>query len=183
MAAPAQWLLDSNSAASIPGVSEVQADPAETERAAVDREVEAVVRAARVFSAVTAESIAQGGDSITLPQLRVLTLASTVDSLSNSQVAAALGVHISNASRICERLVQGGLLARRDSPRDRRQVELTITEHGTEVIGTVTNHRRSVFRHLLEQMSAPQRAALGEALSDFTGIAELALRSPHTYLP
>lgn len=72
----------------------------------LDEPVETVVRAALVFSAVTVESIAQAGAGITLPQLRVPVLASTSSELHNNAVAGALDVHISNASRICDRLVQ-----------------------------------------------------------------------------
>lgn len=176
-------MLDSNGTTTVVAVPEADVHLTDVERAKVDHEVEVVVRAARAFSAVTAESIAQTGDSITLPQLRVLTLASMVGSLSNIQVATALGVHISNASRICERLVQAGLLSRRDSPRDRRQVELTITGRGAQVISTVTNHRRSVFLQVLDQLSDSQRLALGQALTDFTGAAEQVLQSSYAYLP
>ena len=146
-------------------------------------EVDVVMRAARVFSAVTAESIAQAGDSVTLPQLRVLTLATSVGSLSNSQVATALGVHISNASRICERLVQAGFLSRRDSPSDRRQVELTITERGSALITAVTRHRESVFAQVLDQLPQDQRSAVTQALASFAAAAEPVLRNPHAYLP
>ena len=148
-----------------------------------DPEVETVVNAARVFSAVTAESIAQAGDSVTLPQLRVLTLASGGGSLSNTEVATALGVHISNASRICERLVQAGLLSRRDSPTDRRQVELTVTERGSRLVGAVTEHRRAVFSDILERLSDAQRADLNLALKDFTDAADVVLETPRDSCP
>lgn len=152
--------------------------------AAAERDpVEVVVGAARVFSAVTAESIAQAGDSVTLPQLRVLTLTATRGALSNGEIAAALGVHISNASRLCERLVQAGLLARRDSPSDRRQVQLTITERGTQLLETVTDHRRAVFTEVLDLLPASQQAALSDALADFTRAADQVLRAPRAYLP
>jgi DNA-binding MarR family transcriptional regulator len=154
-----------------------------SERVKFDHEVETVVDAARVFSAVTAESIAQAGDGVTLPQLRVLTLASTAGSLNNSQVADALGVHISNASRICERLVQAGLLSRRDSPSDRRQVELTLTIEGRRVLDVVTNHRRGLFRRVLVHLSEEQRSNLGQALEDFTESADRQLETPHGYIP
>lgn len=151
--------------------------------AATRSPVEVVVGAARVFSAVTAESIAQAGDNVTLPQLRVLTLAATRGAQSNSEIAASLGVHISNASRLCERLVQAGLLARRDSPSDRRQVQLTITERGTRLLEAVTDHRRAVFTEVLALLPVPQQAALSEALADFTHAADQVLRAPRAYLP
>ncbi|GAA3550921.1 MarR family transcriptional regulator [Microlunatus spumicola] len=155
--------------------------PLEDGRTAAD--VEVALRAARTFSAITAESMAQAGDSVTLPQLRVLTLASGAGALNNRQVAAALGVHISNASRICDRLVQVGLLSRRDAPGDRRQVQLTITEAGTRLLDAVTGHRRTVLLQVLDRMTDAQRSAVTDALAAFTAAAEDVLQAPHDHLP
>lgn len=158
-------------------------DPSGVELVGARSPVEVVVAAARVFSAVTAESIAQAGDSVTLPQLRVLTLAATQGALSNGQVATSLGIHISNASRLCERLVQAGLLARRDLPDDRRQVQLTITNRGSQLLDAVTDHRRDVFRQVLDLLSGPQQKALSEALAGFAHAADQVLQAPRAYLP
>lgn len=179
----AQWLFNRNGAAKIRAMPQVDATLSKNEQDKVDREVEIVVRAARVFAAVTAESIAQAGDKLTLPQLRVLTLALASGSLNNGQVADALNVHISNASRICERLVQAKLLSRRDSPTDRRQVELTLTDQGAELITQVTSHRRGVFLRTMLMLSDTQRSTLAQALTDFTEAVDQNVESPHAYLP
>lgn len=65
--------------------------------------LESLMNAARIFAATTAESVAQIGDTVTLPQLRILVLASTRPSVNNSDVAQALDVHLSSASRTCDR--------------------------------------------------------------------------------
>jgi DNA-binding MarR family transcriptional regulator len=142
--------------------------------------LDAVVRASRFFAAVTAESIAQAGDGVTLPQLRVLVLASTVGTLNNTAVAEALDVHISNASRLCDRLVQAGLLTRRDAPSDRRQVELSLTLKGAELVEAVFSHRREVFGRTLKAMRPQEHRALAGALTSFAEIGEEQLdrRSP-----
>jgi DNA-binding MarR family transcriptional regulator len=134
-------------------------------------DVETLVTAARVFAAITAESIARAGAGITLPQLRVLVLASERQPLSAGAVADALDVHASSASRICDRLVQAGLLHRRDRPEDRRQLELTLTESGVELLAAVTEHRRAVFQRILGRLETDDRAALTEALEGFIGAA------------
>lgn len=139
--------------------------------------LEVVVRAGRMFAAVTAESIARAGEGITLPQLRVLVIASTDKTLNNSQVATALGVHISNASRICDRLVQAGLLARRDSPVDRRHVELTLTDRGTSLLAAVTEHRRQIYAAILREVPASQRKVLSKSLAAFADVAERQLEN------
>jgi DNA-binding MarR family transcriptional regulator len=130
-----------------------------------------LLAAARVFAAITAESIAQGGDGVTLPQLRVLMLASQPGPLNASAVAAALDVHLSTASRICDRLVQSGLLHRRDLPEDRRQLELTLTPLGERLLSGVTAHREQVFARILRRMSPDERAMLARSLDSFVTAA------------
>jgi DNA-binding MarR family transcriptional regulator len=132
----------------------------------------AVVRTARVFAAITAESIAQAGERVTLPQLRVLTLVSGSGALSNTAVARALDIHISNASRLCDRLVHLGLLDRRDDPANRRQVELTLTESGRQLVNAVTDHRRHAFQRILTAMTEAEQAALTTALAAFADAGE-----------
>lgn len=129
--------------------------------------VDEVLRAAPVFAAVTAEALAQLGDRITLPQLRVLTAAAEAGCLSNADVARLLDVHISNASRLCDRLVDAGLLDRRDSEVDRRQVTLTATAAGRDLLDVVTVHRRSVFTRVLTDMATHDREALVRGLPGF----------------
>ena len=79
--------------------------------------LESVMRAARSFAGITAESVAQT-DGLTAPQLRVLVLASTRRPLTRTEVAEVLDVHFSDAGRTCDRLLQAGL---RPRPRPRRR--------------------------------------------------------------
>ena len=130
------------------------------------------MRSARAFAAITAESIARAGDVVTPPQLRVLVLASQHGPLNNTAVAADLNVHLSNASRICDRLVHAGLLNRRDSPTDRRNVELTLTDRGRQLVDAVLVHRRETLADILHRMPVKSRAELVSALTDFNAIAE-----------
>jgi len=131
-----------------------------------------LLSAARVFAAITAESIAQVEEGVTLPQMRVLVLASQPGQLNATGVAQALDIHLSSASRICDRLVQAGLLYRRDLPQDRRNVELTLTPAGERLLASVNDHRREVFRRILRRMESAERESLAAALSSFVGAAE-----------
>jgi DNA-binding MarR family transcriptional regulator len=126
--------------------------------------VETAVRAVRLFAGVTAESIAQLDDVVTLPQLRVLVLASSTPGLSNSAVAEELDVHLSNATRICDRLVQAGLISRREAPTDRRRVELRLTSAGEAVVETVIAHRRATVSRILRRMTSEEQQDLSAAL-------------------
>jgi DNA-binding MarR family transcriptional regulator len=137
----------------------------------VAQQMETLLSAARIFAAITAEAVAKVGARVTLPQLRVLVLASQPGRLNATGVAEALGVHLSSASRICDRLVQAGLLNRRDLPQDRRHVELTLTPAGERLLASVNDHRREVFKRILRRMNASEREALAAALSGFVAAA------------
>lgn len=130
-------------------------------------DLEAVMRAARVISAIVAESIAQTGDAVTMPQLRTLVLVATRADVNATAVAESLRIHPSNASRLCERLVQSGLLDRQNSPRDRRNIVLRLTEQGTELLRSVMEHRRAAFRRIVTEMSDPGRHHLRTGLEEF----------------
>ena len=144
--------------------------------------LDSVMRAARSFAGITAESVAQTGDAVTLPQLRVLVLASTRPALNNTEVADALDVHLSNASRTCDRLVQADLLSRRESPTDRRRVELSPTRKGEKLLATITAHRQAVFSRILQQMSPQEQLALAHALDSFIDLADEHIERRYTQL-
>jgi DNA-binding MarR family transcriptional regulator len=143
--------------------------------------LDAVMRAARIFASITAESVAQTGDAVTLPQLRILVLASTRPALNNTEVADALDVHLSNASRTCDRLVQAGLLSRRESRTDRRRVELSVTGEGERLLAAITSHRQAAFSRILKQMPPQDQLTLASALDSFTDLADQHIE--HRYTP
>jgi DNA-binding MarR family transcriptional regulator len=137
----------------------------------LDEDLEIIMRASRVISGVVAESVAQVGDVVTMPQLRVLVLVATRHAVNASAVATVLHVHASNASRICDRLVQAGLLDRRDSVTDRRHVVLSLTPAGRRLVSTIMEHRRAAFLRILEQMDPAERHDLCRALDRFAKVA------------
>jgi DNA-binding MarR family transcriptional regulator len=140
----------------------------------VTDEAAAVMRAARVFVAVVAASVAQVEDTVTLPQLRVLVIAHGEGPLTVGSVAQALGVHASNASRLCDRLVSVGFLDRTGNPVDRRQVQLTLTPAGRALVDRVMGHRRTAIDAVLLGMAPEERDTLARALQSFSEAAERA---------
>jgi DNA-binding MarR family transcriptional regulator len=135
------------------------------------RQVDAVMAAARGLVGVIAASFAAVEDRVTLPQLRVLVLADADEPLSLAAVGTALGVHASNATRICDRLVVAGLLQRRANPGNRRQVQLTLTQDGRALLAVVMNHRRAAIEAVLAGLPATDREAVAQALGMFGAVA------------
>jgi DNA-binding MarR family transcriptional regulator len=136
-----------------------------------DVDLDAVIRASRVIAGIVAESVAQVGDAVTMPQLRTLVLVATRSDVNASAVATALDVHPSNATRLLDRLVQAGLLDRREAASDRRNVELSLTPDGMRLVDSVMQHRRGGFERILQRMGPAERRRLRVALQDFADAA------------
>jgi DNA-binding MarR family transcriptional regulator len=135
------------------------------------QQVESVMAASRVLVAVAAESVAAVEEAVTLPQLRVLVMASTDQPLSGAAVAAALGVHASNATRTVDKLVAAGYLERAEDPDDRRLVRLTLTPSGRGLVAAVNDHRRDAISRVLDAMDAPAREQLATSMRTFASAA------------
>jgi DNA-binding MarR family transcriptional regulator len=134
-------------------------------------QVDAVLRASRALVGIAAASLAGIDDVVTVPQFRVLVMVYTRGPLNLAAVAAELGVNPSNASRTCDRLLKAGLLDRRESLADRRNVTLTLTAAGRRLVARVTKQRRSAIERILRAMPATERAALADALGAFADAA------------
>lgn len=135
-------------------------------------DVEAVMAAARVLVALSAQSVAGVDDVVTLPQLRVLVMIVSRGVMNLGAVAQGLGVHPSNATRLVERLVTAGLVDRRDDPTDRRNLVLELTPAGHELVDRVMNDRRVAIVRILDRMPASRRRALVPVLRSFADAGE-----------
>lgn len=134
-------------------------------------EIDAAMRAARVFLAVIAQSVAEVEHRITSTQLRVLVFIDTHGPQNLGAVAADLGVHPSNATRTCDRLVSAGLLDRKDNPADRRYLVLGLSKHGRALVDQVMEHRRAGIAAVLNRMPAELRRSMGPVLDAFAQAA------------
>lgn len=134
-------------------------------------QVESVMRASRALVGITAASIMTVDDVVTVPQLRVMMMIATRGGMNLAAVADALQVNPSNASRLVDRLLKIGLVDRRESPTDRRNIALTLTADGQALIDGVIRHRRNAIRRALRQMAPERRDLLATVLEDFATAA------------
>lgn len=121
--------------------------------------------------AVAARSLAAADAEVTLPQYRVLVILAGHGPLALAEVASLLGVNPSTATRMCDRLVRKGLVRRRTPPADRRQVRLSITEAGRQVVADVTDLRRREINRVLRAIRPRHRQGLVESLEAFAQAA------------
>lgn len=74
----------------------------------------------------------QPGGCLTVRQVATVLELSRIGEVDFGTTADRIGVSRSALSRIVERLVESGLVHRREQPKDRRRILLSITPQGTE---------------------------------------------------
>ncbi len=133
--------------------------------------VDAVLHASRALVAVAARSLASVADEVTLPQYRALVVLAGRGPCSLAELAGLLDVSPSTATRMSDRLVAKGLVRRRTSSRDRRQVRLALTEAGRALVANVTALRRQDISRIVDAVPAGRRHQLVESLTAFAEAA------------
>lgn len=97
------------------------------------------------------------GDDVSTVQLRALTVLSGQPGSNLGRLAGSMGVALSTASRLVERLVSAGLVDRRTSDVNRREVTLRLTEHGSRTLSRYDALRLEGMHRLLERLGQEDR--------------------------
>lgn len=132
--------------------------------------VEQVVIATRLVGALIAESLANLRPAVTAAQWRVLVLAAE-GGCNITAVADDLGVHRSNATRVCDRLVEAGLLQRVRADHDRRHLLLALTPAGHRLFDQAMEYRRSRLSEAMALLSERERADLARCFARLVAVA------------
>ena len=77
-----------------------------------------------------------------------------------ADLASALGVDRSTATRMCDRLVRKHLVTRRRAREDRRTVRVSLTGAGGELVAEVSRRRRVEIAGIVQRMPAADRDAV-----------------------
>ena len=135
---------------------------------AVDAELtEVVLTASRVLVAVAARSLAEHEAEVSLQQYRALVVLASRGPLRPVDLAEALGVDPSTATRLCDRLVDKRLISRRRQAGDRREVRLDLSDRGRTLVAEVTERRRLEIGRILAGVPGPKRHGLVDAFRAF----------------
>ena len=117
--------------------------------------------------AITARSLAAASQVTDPLQLRALVVLRSRESVSLGALARSVGIHMTRASRLCDRMVAQGLVDRADDPANRRQLELRLTVAGRDVVDSVMRERAELIRPILGRMSPEARRTLSGSLAEF----------------
>jgi DNA-binding MarR family transcriptional regulator len=135
-----------------------------------DPAVDALLVASRALVAVAARSLADI-DDITLPQYRALIVLRNHPGIAVTDLAEALDVHPSTATRLCDRLARKQLIRRAQGTQDRRSTELHLAAGGRRLIERVTDRRRRDLAAIAAKLPDDVRSRAVEALVAFAEAA------------
>jgi DNA-binding MarR family transcriptional regulator len=82
-----------------------------------------------------------------------------------SDIGEHLGISAPAASQMVERLVQGGLLERREDPQDRRYKHIALTLHGNALIASGIAARRQWLEQVTAELSPEEQQTVARALT------------------
>jgi DNA-binding MarR family transcriptional regulator len=133
--------------------------------------VDGVLGASRALVAVAARSLATVADDVTLAQYRVLIELGSRGPQRLADLASALHVDRSTATRMCDRLVRKRLVTRRRTTEDRRGVRISLTSAGAELVFEVSRRRRAEIGRIVERMPTSHRVLVVKALRAFAEAA------------
>lgn len=151
----------------VPKVRDGRGDRDVQRRGAVPGDLEVVRLDQRGGTQPAGVPAASGGVELQAVDVRILMVVADHGSGSLGTVAESAGIHISKASRVCDRMVGAGLLNRADDPADRRLLTLTLTAKGRRVVRVVVSRRRVETERILARMTRARRAELVSVLNDF----------------
>lgn len=134
-------------------------------------QVEALQAATRVLAGVALRSLDVLDGVITLPQFRMLAILAELGCPRSSRVARALGLDASTVTRLADRLVTAGHVARGSDPRHRSVVTLELTPSGQRLVSAVAQWRQRELSRIVAGLPPATRAQLTSVLGQLTAAA------------
>lgn len=137
----------------------------------VDEFVSALLTASRVLMGISARSLADVEETVTVPQFRMLVVLESRGQTNLSALADMLDVNASAALRMVQRLVAAGLVLSSGNPANRREVNIRLTRAGSQLVARVTRRRRIALTKIVSEMLPSERAQFLSALNAFAEAA------------
>lgn len=133
--------------------------------------VGALQAATRVLAGVALRSLDALGDSVTLAQFRMLAVLAEAGPARSARVAEALGLEPSTITRLADRLVAAGHVARGSDPGHRSVVTLTLTASGRRIVRKVETARQDELRQIIDRLAPADRVRLATAARQLVAAA------------
>ncbi|MEV0730244.1 MarR family transcriptional regulator [Polymorphospora sp. NPDC050346] len=131
----------------------------------------AVEAAAESLIAVLDAARSSHDSTVSPTQLRVLSIISSRPGTNVNRLAELLDVVPSSASRLCDRLEATGMLRRAPDPRDRREVQLSVTASARVLLQELKERRYQAVQAVLDRMPSRAQRELLLSLVAFSSAA------------
>jgi MarR family transcriptional regulator, organic hydroperoxide resistance regulator len=111
--------------------------------------------------------------NLTIGQLKSLFFIDSEGRTNFRKLASALGVTPPDVTRIVDRLVEQGLVSRRENPDDRRMQLLHTTNKGKVLLTKLRENRTTHLYRILAHLSTQELATVAKGLDALVRAAEL----------
>lgn len=138
----------------------------------LDELVTALLTASRTLVGISAHSLAELEEAVSLTQFRVLVVLAAHGPSRLNRLADRLAVNSSTALRTVDKLIATGLVERRENEHDRREVVIELTPNGRRTVDDVTGRRRTAIKKIVSAMPPASRRQMVDALLAFATAAD-----------
>lgn len=132
---------------------------------------EVLQAATRMLAGVALRSLDVLEAAVTLPQFRLLAVLADLGPVPSGQAARTLGLDPSTVTRLADRLVTAGHVARGTDPRHRGVVTLRLTASGRHLVAAADAWRRQELARIMARLAPAEQAAVTTALGLLVGAA------------
>jgi DNA-binding MarR family transcriptional regulator len=110
-----------------------------------------------VLRSIADQALSDLGGGITTTQLRLLDRLERLGESRLIDLADALSIAPSTATRLCDTLADRQLIVRHRRGRDRRELQIQLTESGTHLLDAVRGRTAGVWAEILNRITGEER--------------------------
>ncbi|MGH3165035.1 MAG: MarR family winged helix-turn-helix transcriptional regulator [Trebonia sp.] len=136
-----------------------------------DGQVSALELMTRALVGITMQSLQVLAGEVSLPQFRLLLVASVLGRVPSSRIAAEAMMTPSSVTRLTDKLAAAGLLERGADSRSRSIVTIGITRAGLDLVTRVVERRHELLAAVLGGMTPEDRETAARTACQFAGLA------------
>jgi len=123
-------------------------------------------RLCRVMNGVLAKT------GVNMSQCQAMSVLSNSGTMRMSDLAKQLGVTMSAATNLADRLLEAGIAEREHDPDDRRLVKLRLTEEGTKALERDRANLAEFWTGVFDRVSSEERQAFFDVYEEVLRLAE-----------
>jgi len=132
---------------------------------------EVLQAATRVLAGVALRSLDVLDSAVTLPQFRLLAVLADLGPVPSGRAARTLGLDPSTVTRLADRMVAAGHVARGADPHHRGVVTLALTPSGRKLVAGADAWRKRELARIMAKLEPADQAAVTDALTLLVGAA------------